>query len=546
MKKYFCILFLLSFCMYLLGVEFEYNFSDIEQNSKLLIRNYQGRLQPELMSSGILLIQGGRASNHNNAVIFPEIIENTYEIENYSFEMLISEGGEGAGFALINTDYISDDYYSFKTESWEKPRFANSFGLGIDIYNPKTSAWFDKYGNFYGREEREISLFWNQKEIYKLLSPVEFRSDPMEDSTSQFDLSIKYVTAGALISLAINDTSVVTDYFIPEMVQYEKRPVFGASTGDLTSTFALINFKANTVGEAPKIKENGRVTLLKDETFYAGRRNMFTQVDFKNVAKSSNKAIMTLDLQGAIGGLSTWDVGAAIYIVDKDSTMYEICRYITPYNRAYTWKIDVTDYLMLFNDIQTIYAKVDTWETVTDNPLAQKGWKVNAYIDFYSGNEKYIAFDINNIWSGFFEYGNPNKPLKDYLTEYRTKIPKNTKKAKLKVIVTGHGMSPNDDNAGEFRPSNRIITANDLSFENLLWKEDCYLNPCRPQDGTWKFDRAGWAPGDVVKAWEIDLTELISDKELILNYFPDDYVNTNIGEHFAPHHWIEAQLIFYK
>ncbi len=30
--------------------------------------------------------------------------------------------------------------------------------------------------------------------------------------------------------------------------------------------------------------------------------------------------------------------------------------------------------------------------------------------------------------------------------------------------------------------------------------------PNRPQFGTWKFSRAGWAPGDVVHPWWIDLT----------------------------------------
>ncbi len=55
----------------------------------------------------------------------------------------------------------------------------------------------------------------------------------------------------------------------------------------------------------------------------------------------------------------------------------------------------------------------------------------------------------------------------------------------------------------------------------MLWKTDCYLNPNRPQFGTWKFSRAGWAPGDVVRPWWIDLTPKLEPGEVAtLDYQP--------------------------
>lgn len=546
MKKILFLAIVLITFVSLNSISKHYDFENQEQNQLLKHLSFQGRFKPRVLNSYIELVNGGYAKNQHNAVIFPDIISAEYNVENYSFELYITRGAEGAGLALINTEIIKDDSLSYKTKSWEMPNFKKSFGLGIDVYNPQTSAWFDEFGNFYGREEREISLHWDNKEIFKIMSPVEFRATPMGSETSNFDLKIKYITAGALVSVSVNDTLIISEYFIPEMVQYEKQVVFGASTGDLTCSAYLGSFSYSCSGKAPEFRHIGRVNILQEEVFHAGRRDMETGADFKRFANSSDTAIMTLDLGGAQGGLSAWDVGAAIYIIDENNERFEICRYITPYNRAYLWKVDVSDYLPILRGKKKIFAKVDTWETVTDNPEDQKGWGVNAYIDFYSGKDKLKAFEIHNIWSGYYEYGNPENPMQEKLKEVKKNIPKNTKSAKLRITVTGHGMSPNSENSAEFKPSHRTVTVNNHSFDNLLWKTDCYLNPCRPQDGTWKFDRAGWAPGAIVDAWEINLDEFIKDKSLTLNYLVDDYINTNRGDHYPPHHWIEAQLIFYK
>ncbi len=545
-KNMLLILMLLSI-LSLHSLKNNYDFKNETQNKTLSLKNFKGRVKPKLLDGAVELVNGGYAKNHNNAIVFPDSISNQSETEHYSFELFISPGAEGAGFALINLKQILDDSLSYMTKSWESPNFPESFSVGFDVYNPQTSAWFDEFGNFYGRPQREISLHWNNNEVLKILSPVEFRADPIKENSSKFDVSIKYVTAGAKINITVNDTLVIKDFFIPEMAQYTKKAVFGASTSELTCSVYLSKFEFETSGLAPQFKLLKRQVLLKDEVFHAGRRNMSSNILFPNLTKNANKAILTLDLSGAKGGLSAWDVGAAIYLIDKDSVRYEICRFITPYNRAYVWKIDVTDYLPLFEGNKGLFAKVDTWETVSDDPEKQKGWKVNACIDFYQGNESGKAFEVKNLWSGYYEYGNPEKPLKDKLTDFDIAIPKSAKKAKLRITVTGHGMSPNSENAGEFKPSARTVIVNNSEFQNLLWKTDCYLNSCRPQDGTWKFDRTGWAPGSIPFIWEIELTDqLKGNKTLKLKYLPDDYINTNIGDHYPPHQWIEAQIIFYK
>ena len=63
--------------------------------------------------------------------------------------------------------------------------------------------------------------------------------------------------------------------------------------------------------------------------------------------------------------------------------------------------------------------------------------------------------------------------------------------ARLRAVVTGHGMSPNSGNAAEFMPLGRTLTLDGVAHHDVLWKDDNDLNPCRPQGGTWKYDRAG-------------------------------------------------------
>lgn len=547
MKKTCLLTLLCVFLINLIALEKVYDFKNADDLQSAKLINAKGRFKPRAMDGAIELLNGGYAKNHNNAVIFPDSIPSSFETEEYKFQIFISKGAEGAGFALLNQKHISQDSSSFIAHSWEQPNFEEAFGLGIDVYNPQTSAWFDEYGNIYGREQREISLHWNNKEIYKILSPIEFRSDPITEQTADFLLAIRYINAGALINVSINDTLIIQNFFIPEMTQYDKQPIFGASSSDLSTSFYLTAFSYQNKGNAPIFKKTDTIQILKDEIFFAGRRNMTKTSNFKKINRNADKAILTLDLSGAPGGLSAWDVGAAIYIVDKDSVHYEICRYITPYNRAFVWKVDVSDFLPLFNGIKSIYAKVDTWETTTEDPAQQKGWKVNATIDFYKGNEPVKASKVNTLWKGYFEYGNPDKPLKEHLKDLKVNLSPKTKKAKIRVCLTGHGMSPNSENAGEFKPTEITLKINGKSFTHKVWKTDCYLNACRPQDGTWKFDRTGWAPGSIAQTWELDISHIITEtKNLDLSYIPDDYINQNIGDHYPPHHWIECTLIEYE
>ncbi len=132
------------------------------------------------------------------------------------------------------------------------------------------------------------------------------------------------------------------------------------------------------------------------------------------------------------------------------------------------------------------------------------------------------------------------------------------KQAKLFITTTGH------TKVGEFTPARRTVIftpdknktpEKELQFENVLWRSDNYLNPVRPQAGTWQYARAGWAPGDIVRPWWIDLTpHIIPGKTSELRYQPKAYDFSNIPEEKRPSdelinqsmHIVRSYLILYR
>ena len=89
---------------------------------------------------------------------------------------------------------------------------------------------------------------------------------------------------------------------------------------------------------------------------------------------------------------------------------------------------------------------------------------------------------------------------------------------KVWTTTTGHSQ------VGEFTPSKRVLVCGEARFEDTLWRTDCYLNPNRPQFGTWKYPRAGWAPGDVVRPWWVDLTPHVEPGATVeIRYEPRPY-----------------------
>jgi len=144
-----------------------------------------------------------------------------------------------------------------------------------------------------------------------------------------------------------------------------------------------------------------------------------------------------------------------------------------------------------------------------------RGYMMSVSLDFYHGRSELEPYRVVPLWVGTARYKSAENHFKDFFAPREVMVDAGAKAARLFTTTTGHSQ------VGEFTPSKRTIVCGDKRYANTLWKDDCYLNPNRPQFGTWKFSRAGWAPGDVVHPWWIDVP--LAKEKLALRYEPAPY-----------------------
>ncbi|HJN93463.1 MAG TPA: peptide-N-glycosidase F-related protein, partial [Dehalococcoidia bacterium] len=454
-------------------------------------------------------------------VAFPRSAQGAHSRIEASFRLRCDEGADGAAFALLNTGVYGTHGAGPNVGKWEEPNLTRSFAVGFDIYNPPTENRFDENGNVYSRPQREVSVHWDGTEVANALSPVEFRGGEFHD----VHISIRHVIGGALVSVTIDDTDIYHDHFIAEMVPHECRVALAGRTGGMTTRLAVDDLTVeylDPIASADRAARQ-RYQFFAREIVHAGNRTPVGEFQLAPPDLQVARIILTLSLAAPPGDFDPWDRSAAIYAWGDDGERYEICRYITPFGRGYTWKVDVTDYQSILRGHRKMGLYIDTWVGGETHETRQ-GWKVSVDLDYYPGTPEREAFSVTNLWSGQPEYGNPDHPMADWFAPRTGVIGADAKAAKLRFMVTGHGMSPSSKNAAEFMPAGRTVTVNETSYENTLWKTDVYLNPCRPQGGTWKFDRAGWAPGDIVTPWDIDITDAVAPaKPCAITYTPAPY-----------------------
>jgi hypothetical protein len=451
-----------------------------------------------------------------------------------SWKLVMNTGTEGAGFLWLDVAKHGADANVPEVEAWETPSLPRAFGVCFDASSPPNRDPFNGSGNTYDRPQHEVSLHWDGMEIVKKTTPSDFR----DEKEHQVGLTIEFVTGGSEITLSIDDAVVFEKYFIASMTAYVGRPAFGArnaeTAGDVFIDDLRIACRDAIKPPAPPVTVVAIDRKLND----AGHPKNEATVQFPDDTDRFGRIICTLRLDKPETRFDPWDRLAHVFVLDADDEQFEILRYVTPYHRGHVWQVDVSDFRPLLRGQRQIVQECGT---------QGEGWVVSVSFDFYPGSTDRLAYKVMNLWSGAPEVGNPDKPVSDFYVPRTVQVDEAARFAKVRMVVTGHGMTPNSKNAAEFMPIGRTLRVNDRSFYNLLWKTDNYLNPCRPQGGTWKYDRAGWAPGDVVRPWEVDVSPLLAaSKTLRIGYTLDPYVNENRGKTWAPSHRTEAQLILYR
>ena len=220
--------------------------------------------------------------------------------------------------------------------------------------------------------------------------------------------------------------------------------------------------------------------------------------------------IATLTVSCPTGGCGEWDHIASVEAKSHEGNWFEIIRYITPYKKACSHKINLADYMSLLNGKVTFRVSCGT----LDN-----GYLYALSFQFKSGQPPHKYSQVNQVWRGDYPFGDYAnlQPVPDYNFAY----PPTTVASRLKLISTGHGWGTlNTGNAAEFYDATHNIWVNGANtFSQHNWTT-CNPNPdgCSPQSGTWTYSRAGWCPGAIARPFDYDMSPFIAPNNVQLRY----------------------------
>lgn len=196
---------------------------------------------------------------------------------------------------------------------------------------------------------------------------------------------------------------------------------------------------------------------------------------------------------------------------------YEIGRFITPYGiglslgpKGFTWIYDVTDYAHLLRDSVDISS--GNQQELLDLKFA-----------FIQGTPPANVVELTRPWgqSRSMSYSALDNDLA--LEPVDITINPLAKRQKVLARLTGHGHNSNSGqypHCCEWKDNEHSLYVNGSEATNWhIWQtHECALNPVYPQGGTWPGAREGWCPGDVVKDYEYDVSNIVSGSSYELDY----------------------------
>ncbi|MBU0509091.1 T9SS type A sorting domain-containing protein [bacterium] len=279
---------------------------------------------------------------------------------------------------------------------------------------------------------------------------------------------------------------------------------------------------------------------------------------------------MEIGCPGSPGDCDPWDRLGQLHVrvPTSDSTYqrYEIARFITPYDitggggpGTCSWEFDVTDYQTLLHDSVTLSVYITTW--IGGN----RGWLITAVFEMIEGAPDPEPYLVTNLWDvGYLVYGDPDNPPESHIEPVAMVADESTEMIRVRVTCTGHGQG-NTHNAAEFSQKWHCVWIGAADFQHDLWRDDCEHNTCSPQGGTWRYDRAGWCPGDKVEPWDNSYLDFSPGETIDFYYEIEPYenfcrptnpecvsgvtctdCNYNSTGHTEPNYCLMVQAIFYR
>ncbi len=246
--------------------------------------------------------------------------------------------------------------------------------------------------------------------------------------------------------------------------------------------------------------------------------------------------IMEYEMGCASSGCSDWDYTTRIFAqiptgmldstiasIDTNGTVidttwnvfevfesFELGRAITPYggymangqhgynnNWSHRFYYDLTDYQILLNDSVRIRAHYRGWSS---------GFSVTLKFHMIEGTPPRNVLAVTPLVNRRFQYANRETVDSLFLTPVDIAMDPAMQAAAMRVITSGHGFD-NNVYCAEFCERDYFVYVDgQQQVSQLMWRDDCGLNPIYPQGGTWLYDRANWCPGAKATGYWHELT----------------------------------------
>lgn len=487
------------------------------------------------VDNGSIHLLSGK-EKESNGILFEPTIKRAAWVET-SFEIRIG-GADGAGIVFLDAAETasSKDYQRFG--EWDEPNLARALGIGFDTLNPPEKDAFNKNGNIDSQPEREVSLHWNVIERMNRRSDSEFRAQSAADAFVPIKTRLEWVTGGVDVSVWVRDKAVYDSVFLPGVAPMDLRVGLGAKSEKAGALCEIRNFQLSSGPPIAAAPAPVKISAIDREPITLTRAKVSAPVTLPRDNGKYGRIVAHLTLSEVTPRIDPWDRLGKVYVYDDKGERFELIRFISSYGRAMDWAVDVSDFRPLLEGKKRFEIESVTYS---------EGWTASLSFDFYPGPADKYAYKVVNLWNGTVEIGNAKKPTSDFWKPLQLKRPKDAESAVIRVMATGHGSGENTDNAAEFMPLERTLTVGTAVYKNTLWKTDVYLNPLRPQGGTWKYSRAGWAPGSVVDPWVTDVSGDIArgaTQRVIYDIAP--YVNKTPDNGNPAVYEFEATAVFYR
>ena len=294
--------------------------------------------------------------------------------------------------------------------------------------------------------------------------------------------------------------------------------------------------------------EDTTVTVFDGEYVHFGeenRRSVDVEVTFPEATETFSSLNGRFALRCPNDACDWWDrygnFGIVLDAGTEQEQFIELDRFITAYRVGMEWESDLTPYRPLLTGTVTLRVFIDTW--VTEGHENGDGWLFDAAVDFAGGpppSPEPVA--VVPVWGHLsWKAGRDDMPVNTQVVPQTAELPEHTE-ATFRSFISGHGWN-NSQNCAEFCAKEHFYTVAGEEFGREVWREDCSETVTDgTQQGTWRYDRAGWCPGAQVYPWDTDVTEAIGGSSTAdVSYRLEDF--TWAGDGDEPYYFMSGVLL---